>query len=357
MTDIQTLTSRIKKNCNISDAKFWGCYSLCGLLMRLRELYRAESGMRPYEKIPLGEIGKWISEREELWKELEEKDFMDIPVNGTLCKPFEIEKINGELEKKGLLYGAGYGLHMKPVFFLADLISKRKIQGYDAYIAGREYVRDLSDYPAMLQDRVIIARVEPAKLLLWQRLEEFRCGRAKCALSFAFAGYGITPDEEPSEDLDRRVSEAAFSEVETYIYHELGEAIEGDKIGDDWKSILTVLSSTRAEIFARAVKDILSDTSENGMLRYIIENSKQGSLGFYIVFLSGMRKVVFPEVSDAFRMFTETGDWIYIEDARKAGYRRAAGYMERVLSLYKKYGPDREQFLHSMEDTILAELL
>ena len=55
----------------------------------------------------------------DLWRELEDKDFGNIYIDGDVYGPFEVEKINAELEKTGLVYGAGYGVHMKPSFFLA----------------------------------------------------------------------------------------------------------------------------------------------------------------------------------------------------------------------------------------------
>jgi hypothetical protein len=74
MIDIANLAAQVKKNCNISDAKFWGYYSLCGILLRLRELYRIETGLKPHEKIRQGDVGAWITDRESLWRELEDKD-------------------------------------------------------------------------------------------------------------------------------------------------------------------------------------------------------------------------------------------------------------------------------------------
>ena len=145
MTDIKKLASQVKKNCNISDAQFWGTYSLCGLLLRLRELYRSEKGIRPWENIPQKDVGEWITQRENLWRELEERDYEDIAVNGNVFRPFEAEKINAELEKEGLIYGAGYGAHMKPSFFLAELVSKQHADNYTIFISGREYARDLSE--------------------------------------------------------------------------------------------------------------------------------------------------------------------------------------------------------------------
>ncbi|MEW6214260.1 MAG: Sfum_1244 family protein [Nitrospirota bacterium] len=356
MVDVEILTSRIKRNCNISDAKYWGSYSICGLLLRLRELYRVERGIRPWEKIQQKEIAEWISERENLWQELEDKDFGNIIVGGNVYSPFEAGKINEVLEEEGLIYGAGYGLHMKPSFFLADVVSKKTVDGYEIYIAGSEYVRDLSDYPAMLQDKAIFARVDTTRLLLWGKFEELRLRGSKGALAFAFSRYGITPEEEPSEDINRRLSLIACSEVETYIRHELGEAFEGEKLGDEWKVILAKLSSCRAELFVRGVKDLLSDTSEKGMIRYIIENRKEGALGFYIVFLGGYRRLLFPEILKAFERFTETGDWGLIDDARKAGYKKAKGYAERLLLLHDRSKIEKTEISGYIENEILSEL-
>jgi hypothetical protein len=356
MMDIEHLTSQIKHNCNISDAKYWGYYSLCGLLLRLRELYRAEKGIKPWEQIPQKDVGEWIAARESLWTELEDKDYERITVNGETYGPFEIDEINTALEEEGLIYGAGFGLHMKPSFFLADLISKEKIDGFNIYISGDEHAKDLSDYPAVLQDRAIFARTHPTKLLLWQRFEEMRCKGPESALAFAFSRYGIAPDEKPSEDIDSRISRTAVSEVETYIHHELGEAFEGVRLGDEWKAFLVRLSRGRPELFARAVKDVLSDTSERGMLKYIIQHQKEGSLGFYIVFLGGLRKIIFPEILDAFQAFVKTGDWQRIDDARKRGYKRAGEYTEKLLSMHREHSNDTS-LLEAVENEILKGLL
>jgi hypothetical protein len=355
MIDIETLTSQIKRNCDISDAKYWGAYSICTLLLKFRELFRSERGVKPWESINQKEIGMWISERETLWNELEGEEFINISINGNLYRPFEVKKINAELEKKGLIYGAGFGVYMKPSFFLADIISQKKWREHDIYIAGNEYVRDLSVYPAMLQDKIIFARIAPTRLLLWEKFDELRSGKPKKSIEFAFLKYGITPDEEPSEDIDKKIYHISHSEVETYIHHELGEAFEGEEIRDEWKSLISdTCSSRRAEFFTRSIKDILSDTSEKGMIRYIIETQKEGSLGFYLVFLTGYRKLLFPEIVEAFQKFTETSEWELVENARRTGYKKAKAYMDRLLSFYGKNG--KIQLLDYIENNLLKEL-
>jgi hypothetical protein len=356
MIDVQLIASQIKYNCNISDARHWGSYSLCGLLLRLRELYRAEMRVNLWEKIHQKEIGEWIAKRENLWKELEDANFSDISVNGNVYGPFDVEKINIHLVEEGLVYGAGFGLHMKPSFFLADIISKQNVDGYAVYLAGNEYARDLSDYPAMLQNRSIFARVTPTRLLLWSRFEEMRYRKSKSALAYAFSMFGISPEDEPSEDIDRKISRIARSEAETYIHHELGEAFEGERIGEEWKAFLSHLDSGKAELFARAVKDVLSDTSEKGMLRFIIDEQKASSLAFYIVFLGGLRKVIFPEILSAFEKFTTSEDWRVIDEARRNGYSKAAGYADRLINLYRK-GMDTPSLTEVIDKEILSGLL
>jgi hypothetical protein len=336
LVNLDAFISSIKRNCNISDAKYWGFYSLCGLLLRLRELYRSEKGVRPWERIDQEDISEWISAREAMWKDLEEKDFCDLAVGGEVYGPFEVERTNAALERENLLYGAGYGIHMKPSFFLADLLSKKKVDSHYVYIAGHEYVRDLAVYPATLQGETIFARVDTTRHLLWEKFEELRLRGPKVSLTFAFSRYEIEPGNEPSEDMYSEMFKVAFSEVETYIYHELGEAFEEEKLGAEWRDLLLDFSGTKVEIFARGVKDLLSDTSEKGMLRYIIDNTKEGSLGFYLVFLGGYRKPLFPEISKAFEGFVNSRDWGLIENARKAGYARASVFAEKLLSLRRE---------------------
>jgi hypothetical protein len=356
MIDREALVAQIKRNCNISDAQYWGGYSLCGLLLRLRELYRSEHGIAPWGKLHKDDIGPWISDRESLWRELEDNTVGSLVIHGTAYDPFEVEEINRLLDGEGLLYGAGYGMHMKPSFFLADRLSEKHIDGIRVYIAGREYVRDLSDYPAMLQDHSIFTRLDMIKLHLWQKFEELRCRNTKNALVFAFSKYDISPGEELSDSLENKINSMAYSEADTYIYHEIGEAFEGEQFGDEWKDLLSEIAHTRTEIFARSAKDILADTSEHGMMHHIINNRKEGSLGFYIVFLSGFRKIVFPELADAFQEFAQSGDWGHIENARKIGYRKAREYCEKLLSIYRNQ-PDKSLLTESIENELLKGLV
>jgi hypothetical protein len=357
MIDIQTLAPQVKKNCNISDAHYWGWYSVCGLLLRLRELYRAERGKKLWEGIQREDISQWIEERENLWREFEGRAFEDIVINNNAYKPFEVQKINSILNKENLIYGAGYGIHMKPSFFLADLLSRYSVDGHAVYIGGKEYARDLADHPAMVQDGVIYGRLDTTRLHLWEKFEELKSKGPDSPLTFAFSKYNITKEEGTIEELEQRMSELSLSQLETYIHHEVGEAFEGLLLGNAWEDLVIECSGTKAEFFARSVKDILADTSEKGMAKYIIEHKREGSLGFYIVFLQGYRRLIFTEIKDAFKKFASTSDWELIEEARQAGYRKAKSYADRLLSLYNRHRTDKDQLLKCIEQDILKDLL
>ncbi|MGB9715500.1 MAG: Sfum_1244 family protein, partial [Thermodesulfovibrionales bacterium] len=352
---LNNIISQVKRNCNISDAKFWGEYSICGLLLRLRELYRCEKGLKLWERVPQEDISEWMSEKENIWKELQNKELEDLIIGGSVFGPFEVSDINKRLEEENIIYGAGYGIRKKPSFFLADLVSKRKIDGYEVYIAGNEYARDLADYPAMIQDNIIFARIATTKLRIWERFEELRVRDPKGPLSYAFSRYGINPHDEPSEDIEKKVSLTASSEIETFIYHEIGEAIEDENLGEEWKELILELSGRKAEFFSRGIKDLLADTTEKGMINYIIKNQKEGSLGFYIVFLDGYRRLLFPEIIKAFEKFIESGDWKIIEDARIEGYKKAKGYAERLLSIKREIS-DRLQLTEYIEKEIVDKI-
>ena len=336
MTDISSLTSQIKQNCNISDAKYWGSYTICGLLLGLRELYKFEHNIRPWEDVKKESILEWISEREKLWAELEDKDFVPIELSGVKYDAFDSESINKQLLSQGLFYTAGYGQRMKPSFFLAELYQKIIVEGYSVYIAGKELTRDIAVYPAMLQGRTIIIRKDVITSSIWDKFNELKANKSKSALKYAFNFYGLSAEEELTEELISKIIKIAESEIEAYIYHEAGEITEGKKLGEQWKNFIFSISNSRAELLARGIKDLLADTSEKGMLRYLIDMRKKGSLAFYVSSLRGYRKSVFGEISAAFDKFIVTEDWNEIENARVNCNKMAINYAGTMLELFRK---------------------
>jgi hypothetical protein len=352
MIDIDSLASQIKHNCNISDARYWGFYSPCGLLLRLRDLFKIEHGLKLWEKVVPGKIAHWIGEREELWETLSSLPFQTIRINGKKFHPFDVKGINAVVLKRGLLYGAGYGNMLKPTFLLAQVSDKTMMSRYRIFIVEREIARDLSSSPAMLQGNTIIARHETMKFFLWDRLEEIKARNRQNALSRAFSEYGIlkhTLDRVNPGDMEKRISDIARDELTSCIYHELGEASQRKLLGTWWKELLVNLPYSRAELFVRGLKDILADTCRTGLLAHVIEQRKAGSLGFYCALLGGYRKIIFPEIIAAYNDFILTKNWASIERTRTQGYERVRGYIKLLKGMVEDG--------HSAPERIESELM
>ena len=326
MLDITSITSQVKHNCNISDAQFWGLYSPCGLLLRMRDLYKAEHNLSSADSVDHKKVGNWIDTREALWEEEEHKKFTNISIHGKTYSPFSIKEINILLNKEGYIYAAGYGNMMKPAFILAQLSEEYSIGRYRVYIAGRELARDLATTPAMTRGHTIIVRDEVMQYFYRGRYEEMNAKNCSSALSRAFNKYGI------SRGMDKKVSgkrfEKLFSamvkkETSAFVYHEVGEISQRRILGTWWKELIMDFPYSRAELFLRNLKDTLADTCRPGMLSHIIDNRKTGSLHFYIASLKGFRKNIMPELVPAYHEFLKSDNWDALDLARKSGYRNA----------------------------------
>ncbi len=337
MMDIKRLVEQVKLNCNISDAGFWGYYSICGMLMRLRELYRNEHSLMPWEPVLNEDITEWISEREHLWGELEDEDLHSLEFEGETYEPFDVEELNAVLGRYGLVYGAGYGRFNKPTFFLSRLERKREVSNCEVFYVGRELCRDLSTSVAMLQGRTVFIRLEPLRSLLWDKFRELQGRRFGGALKEAFSLYGIEAMEEPSEEFHEKIETLSSGISEILLLHELGEAFESER-PDEWLGILSHNSDRWTEFYLRGIKDLLADTSEKGPIKFMVERRERSLLGFYIVLLDGIRKELFPEIMNAFQHFVESNDWSVIEEARRAGYRRADKLIKELLRVWKESG-------------------
>lgn len=333
MLELDTIVSQVLLNCSICDSRHAGLYSVCGLALRLRDLYKWENGLDPWVEKDSSEILEWIGEKEEMWDQLEEKDFNEITILGKRYDPFDTTGINAVLEAHGLFYGAGFVHSLKPTFILAILEEKKEIDDYAVYILGRELARDLLTLPALSQERSIIIRKESAKLFLWNKIL-FIKKSGRLALKLALENYGLKVQD--SKALHRNLERVSANETETYIYHELGEIQDNIFHRDTWREIIATFPHTSIELLSRTVKDLLADTNHYGTLRHIIKERKTASLAFYVAFLDGLTKELFPELFAAFEKFTQTSNWNSIEQAVSAGYNKAKYYAESIINIYEK---------------------
>ncbi len=332
---MESLVARVKHNCNVSDARFWGYYSLCGMLIRMRTLYRAERGMMPWEPINRDEIGRWISEREHLWESLENDDYMSLEIDETVCDPFDPFDINQKLDGYGLIYGAGYGIFSKPTFFLARPLSVTNADNHRIIISGDELCRDLSSSPAMQQDGVIIIRRLPLLSFIWERLSELRGRRFPGLLHQVFSLYRIDPEDRNDSRLKESIEKLADDITGLLIHHELGEAEWAD---DDWLELLGSVRERELEFELRAIKDMLADAAMSGPLRKIINARDHKGLYLYMFILDPYRRKLFPELQQAFQTLVAIDSWEPFEDIFEGIFEKVRSLYDEILNGWRESG-------------------
>jgi hypothetical protein len=301
--------------------------------MRLRELYRSEKGLTPWDETPKEGISEWIASTEAQWKSLEHEQFRPLEIGGGVYDPFDIDGLNRLLNREGFVYGGGYGRFNKPTFFLATLERKRELYDYLVHYSGKEFCRDLSASVAMLQGRCIYVRLDALKTLLWEKFQELQGRRFGGLLKEAFSSYGIEAGESP-EELNVKIDALSSGVSELFVLHETGEAFE-DEQSEEWLEVLRENTDRASEFYVRAVKDLLADTSGKGPLAHIIEARDRSLLNFHMAFLDGIRKEIFPEMIGSFQKFSDSWDWALLEEARRTGYMRAEELRARILRLWK----------------------
>jgi hypothetical protein len=346
-----TLLNDIKFNCDVSDAQFWGYFSVCGLLMRYRDLFRSERSLKPWEEINREEIMSWISSKESRWPELEEKGFRDLRLGENTYGPFDVVEINQALHDHSLVYGAGYGMYMKPTFFLAELRSISVISDLTVYTSGTEFVRDLFTAPGMLQERNIYLRLEPLTMLLLYKASELNA-RSVSALEDAFAQYGFQHRQIIDETFEKRLGEMAEQYSKILLCHEIAEALEEVP---EWKDLLSQAGDRKVEHYLRAIKDLIADTSDHGPYKRIVDTQDRGALSLTIALMEGYRRVIYPEMLNAYNEFSRHGNWSVIERSRRAGYERFRSQRDAVIDLYHVSG-GKDDFTRKIRELLQTTL-
>ena len=63
------------RNCAISDARHVGLFSVCGLALRLRDLYKWENRLEPWVEEESSKLLNWIGQKEDAWDGLLDREF------------------------------------------------------------------------------------------------------------------------------------------------------------------------------------------------------------------------------------------------------------------------------------------
>ena len=337
MLDLDHLIRQIRRNCDISDAHHGGIFSICGLALRLRDLYKWEQGMAPWEEGDSKALLEWIGNREAHWEALIGLDYDQLALSGRQVDPFDSEAVNSMLAPHRLHYGAGYARGLKPTFFLAVIEDRQEIDGHHVYGLARELARDLLTLPALSQGNTILLRRESAYRFLWDQLS-FIAPSGRRALNVALNACGLA-DHRPAA-LRNRLAELLRVQEAIHLHHELGEIQEKYFGRDLFREIIAAFPLTRVEMLVRHVKDLLADTNSFGTLCHVCRTRSTAGLGLYLAFADRLTKALFPQLELGFEEFLRTKDWATLEQTVEAGYAAATGHADTLLAAYGE-GKDR----------------
>lgn len=330
---LQTLMKTIQHNCTISDAKDCGIYSICTLVLKLRNLYKWEQEMPPWQEPEPTVLLDWIEAKENFWEPLGKESFHFLPCNGNNLDPWDTDKINSVLGGTDLVYGSGYGRAMKAVFFLAKKIKEESVEGCPVVILGQEQARELASPFASLQNGVITIRREPLRFFIWDHIQDIRAS-CRTPIHYTLNAYGMLDDGKINQQACRdSLDYMVDREIPIFIYHEVGEKMQTTLDSFTLKKIVASFPESAVEFVSRTIKDILADTHPLGMINFIIREKRSASLGLYVGFLDGLRKLLFPEISDAFQRFVHNEDWQLIEQARKQCRARNLRFAEKICEI------------------------
>lgn len=331
--DKADLIRTIQHNCDISDARDNGIYSICMLVLKLRNLFKWENGIEPWEEPESADLLNWIDTKENYWEKIIDEPYRPIPLEGREIDPFDVETVNGHLAGTDRMYGAGYGRSLKSIFFLADLLREEEVEGCRVHILGRERARELASPFAMLQDGNIIIRRDPLRFFFWDQIQEIRSS-SKASLHHALKMYDILENDALSHDRFRdKLDEIVDSEIPIFIYHEVGEKLQDCLDSSTLRKIISTFPDSAIEYVSRAVKDILADTHPQGMMDFIIRERREASLGIYVGLLAGLRRELFPQLTSRFNDFLVNRDWGVIEEARRNCREKNTVLAEKINSI------------------------
>ncbi len=333
------LARAVQHNCNISDARFAGNYTMCVYLLKMREYFRWEMEQDFGANLTRDDVGNWLIAREQLWSDIEDQDYSHLDIDGELHDPIHSGQINSKLLEHGLVYSAGIGQKSKPHFFLADLVKHESLNGYDIYVSAREYARDLTSPPAMSHEQTIYIRRESFKRMIWEKTEQWRWSKPRNAMARAIACYDF------DNDLATALDQMTDHELDSAILHEIGEIKAGESL-PGWHDMLSQLMFTQAEIMARAVRDHLADAIST--LPTLLKDRQEASIHFYIANLTSMRKHIFPALLEAYDDWLDSKDTSRLDALVAQSRNHWQAVASEMLALHGQYGENSHEHIEQL---------
>jgi hypothetical protein len=327
--DLHQIKQAVQKNCHIADATAAGDYTLCIYLLKMREFYRWEQGINFGDALPNATVGNWLRSREQLWEVLQDESFAPITIDGTHYDPFDSAAINSALTPQHLIYSGGFGYNVKPHFFLGVLEKHEAHQDFDIYVSGDEYACDLTSPPAMSQGKNIYIRRDALRRMLWEKYEQWLWNKPDNALGRAVAYYDF------EHDLDSALDVMTSNELQSIIWHEIGEVNAHYQLGEGWEKLLLHVPHSKLEIMLRAIRDLYADSLST--LPQLLEQENVPALHFFFANLTNMRKHLFPGITAAYENWHRTGDRAELHRVSQEGEAHWGGLCQQVLAYVERH--------------------
>jgi Family of unknown function (DUF6866) N-terminal domain/Family of unknown function (DUF6866) C-terminal domain len=329
----QTFLDQVTANCQVAAAGQAGQFSLCGTLLRLRQLYKWEHHLDPWREPESAAVIEWIEAKERTWEALEGTPWQALNWGRQTFDPKEVEALNRHLLPQGFAYGAGLSRGLAPTCFLGELHATRRLGDLTILILGPELARDLDAAPALRQGPLIYLRRQTLAYYLWERLSD-PTQQKNAYLQVALQAYGLElagllrQPEAHRQAFDALVTR----ESEAIIYHEIGEARE-PSLGAAFAALLELFPQSRIELWLRGLKDALAEVNEFGRLSYLIEGRRLPSLALMLAWRPPFYGLLMPELDPAWRRLKANGDWEELEASRKIILSRLRGVAEELQDL------------------------
>lgn len=337
---IESLRAIAQSNADLSDAMHASAAPLCIYLLNMRDFYRWDRQL-PFERaLARSELGAWISVRETGWdvtrRAVEEghQEVVYRPLFPELSSdPFDTVAIRDRLAGQGLAYGAGIGRFGRPQFFLARVIQREQREGCEVVVCGDELARGATAPPAMSRGREILVRQDALERWLWSHYEEWQHHPRENGFAAAYAlhaGKSNRPEDAPA--VIRRM---AAVERETLILHELGERRSEALFGDDWHDLLDDLPNRKAEMLARAIRDLVADCTVT--LPTQLQSGAVASVHCWFGLLDGTRLALSPGLADDYLHWRAGDDHRLLSRLEAAGEHFAAAG-SKLLAAWRRDG-------------------
>ena len=344
--EIEALRKQIIRNCHRSDAGFAGYFSLCGLMLRLRDYYKWSRGLSPWQDVDNPEILAWIEKTERMWEETEGETLDRLHWKNNSYDPFEAHIINNDLRPNDLYYGSGLAAFMKPSFFLAEIDREERLGEFRVLYLGTELARDLFTVPAQTRSGEILIRRRPLAAYIWDTIHHTGHFRQQ-AMDLTLECHGLRRSElvgGAPETWEDRFQAMLDREMEPYVRHEYGEATDETIPDEDWRNMIAGHPHSRVELLARSIKDVLADTCPAGRLDYIISRRQTASAGLFISQLDGLPARLFFDFIPGFKAFLIERDWPALEEVRLRMRQKAVKLAGELLGLYRQVGRQSEDW-------------